>query len=269
MAHAVSRNYLETLTKRVREYDETGRMPTFMIFHTQFFYEGSKSRLFLSLLEDPMRHDLKLGKGFEDMEQTIRKAQEDLRQAVAGSERLQAEARRNGGDGWIRDVIKVHVSVTFPADLSFRTPRVVDFLPFAPDSIMLDHRKLFFYDVTEEDPRRGEACFTGTGVGSEYAGPTWDDRGILASGPALLGLRDAARRLLRSQGFDEDADPSGIAPEVPAGGLRPAREGARGQRAERPGDERSQRGGLRTQGEHRRPGDPLHDGAGGHPHRGA
>ncbi len=210
VAHAVSRNYLETLAEGVRQYDETGRMPTFMIFHTQFFYEGSKSRLFLSLLEDPMRHRLKLGKGFEEMQRSIEAAQEELRLAVAGSERLQAEAKRNGGDDWIRDVIKVHVSVTFPADLSYRTPRVVDFLPFAPDSLMLDHRKLFFYDVTEEDPRRGEACFTGTGVGSEYGGPTWDDRGILVSGPALLELKDAARRLLRSQGLDEDQIPKGL-----------------------------------------------------------
>ena len=160
-----------------------------------------------------MHHELKLGQRHETMEREVREAQEDLRQAVAGSERLQAEARRNGGDGWIRDVIKVHVSVTFPADLSFRTPKVVQFLPFAPDSIMLDHRKLFFYDVTEEDPRRGEACFTGTGVGSEYAGPTWDDRGILVSGPALLELKDAARRLLRSQGYGDDEIPRGLRPK--------------------------------------------------------
>ena len=213
IAHAVSLEYLETLAARVREYDETGRLPTYLLFHTQFFYEGSKSRLFLSLLEDPMHHNLKLGKGFEDMEQRVREAQEKLRQAVADSERLQAEARSNGGDGWIRDVVKVHVSVTFPADLSFRTPKIVQFLPFAPDSLMLDHRKLFFYDVSEEDPRRGEACFTGTGVGSEYAGPTWDDRGILASGPALLGLRDAARRLLLSQGLDEGEIPRGLQPK--------------------------------------------------------
>jgi hypothetical protein len=211
IAHRVSINYLKTLAEHAREYYETRRMPSFMIFHTQFFYEGSKSRLFLSLLEDPMRHRLKLGEGFEEMQREIEDAQEELRQAVAGSERLQAEARRHGGD-WLHNVIKVHVNVTFPADLSFRTPRVVSFLPFAPDSLMLDHRKLFFYDVTEEDPRRGEACFTGTGVGSEYAGSTWDDRGILASGPALLELKDAARRLLRSQGLDEEQIPRGLRP---------------------------------------------------------
>lgn len=104
-------------------------------------------------------------------------------------------------------MIKVNVSVTFPADLSFRSSRIVDFLPFAPDSITLDHRKLFFYDVAEEDPGRGQALFSGTGVGSEYGGPTWDDRGLLASGPALLQLKVEARRLLRSQGFAEGEIP--------------------------------------------------------------
>jgi hypothetical protein len=77
---------------------------------------------------------------------------------------------------------------------------------------MLDHRKLFFYDVTEEDPGRGRALFTGTGVGSEYAGPTWDDRGLLVSGPSLVELKSAARRLLRSQGFREDEIPAPLRP---------------------------------------------------------
>jgi phosphatidylserine/phosphatidylglycerophosphate/cardiolipin synthase-like enzyme len=207
VALAVStKGYLEALADRVREYDETGRLPAFFIFQTQFFYEGSKSRLYLSLLEDPLHHHLKLGRGHEDMEREVREAQENLRQAVASSKRLQAEALERG-EGWLRKVVKVHVSVTFPADLSFRSRRVVDFLPFTPDTLTLDHRKLFFYDVTEDDPNRGEALFTGTGVGSEYAGPTWDDRGLLVSGPALLRLKTEARRLLRSQGFKETETP--------------------------------------------------------------
>jgi hypothetical protein len=207
VAHVVStKGYLKALADRIREYDTTGRLPAFFLFQTQFFYEGSKSRLYLSLLEDPLGCHLKLGEGQEQLEAEVREAQEDLRSAVASSKRLQAEAREKG-EGWLGKVVKVHVSVTFPADLSFRSSRVVDFLPFAPDSITLDHRKLFFYDVAEEDPSRGQALFTGTGVGSEYAGPTWDDRGILASGPALLQLKTEARRLLRSQGFGEDEIP--------------------------------------------------------------
>jgi hypothetical protein len=197
------KGYLAALAKRVREYDETGRLPSFFLFQTQFFYEGSRSRLYLSLLEDPLGHELELGAGYETLEAEARAAQEELRRAVAASRRLQREARERGGESWLRKVVKVHVSVTFPADLSFRSSRVVEFLPFAPDSITLDHRKLFFYDVAEEDPGRGQAVFSGTGVGSEYGGPTWDDRGLMVSGPALLQLKVEARRLLRSQGFTD------------------------------------------------------------------
>lgn len=209
--------YLRALTEGVRAYDRTGRLPVFMILHTQFFYEGSHGRLFLSLLEDPLGHELHLGRGFEEMERQVRLAQQELRQAVAGSQRLQSTAQKLGKD-WLRRVVKVHVSVTFPADLSFRAKQIVDVLPFAPDSLMLDHRKLFFYDVTEEDPRRGAAHFTGTGVGSEYAGPTWDDRGIVASGPSLVELKNAARQLLLSQGFSEGEIPVPLRPRPrPAG----------------------------------------------------
>jgi hypothetical protein len=219
VAHAVTaKGYLKALADRIREYDTTGRLPAFFLFQTQFFYEGSRSRLYLSLLEDPLGHDLKLGEGQEKLAAEVREAQEDLRQAVASSKRLQGEARERGGEGWLRRVVKVHVSVTYPADLSFRSSRVVEFLPFAPDSITLDHRKLFFYDVTEEDPGRGQALFTGTGVGSEYGGPTWDDRGILASGPALLQLKVEAVRLLRSQGFSESDIPEPLRERpLPAG----------------------------------------------------
>jgi hypothetical protein len=204
VAHAVTlKGYLAALASRVAEYDETGRLPAFFLFQTQFFYEGSQSRLYLDLLEDPLGRELKLGDGQQALEAEVREAQAALRRAVAGSKRLQAQARERGGDAWLRRVIRVHVSVTFPADLSFRSSRVVGFLPFAPDSITLDHRKLFFYDVTEDDPGSGQALFSGTGVGSEYGGPTWDDRGLLASGPALLQLKREACRLLRSQGYAE------------------------------------------------------------------
>jgi hypothetical protein len=204
VAHDVTvKGYLGALAKRVAEYDATGQLPAFFLFQTQFFYEGSKSRLYLTLLEDPLGHRLKLGTGNERLEAEVREGQEALRHAVASSKRLQAEARERGGLDWLRKVVKVHVSVTYPADLSFRSSRVVEFLPFAPDSVTLDHRKLFFYDVTEDDPARGEAVFSGTGVGSEYGGPTWDDRGLIAGGPALLQLKAEACRLLRSQGFAE------------------------------------------------------------------
>ncbi|HEX9189262.1 MAG TPA: hypothetical protein VGB87_19450, partial [Vicinamibacteria bacterium] len=208
---AAVEGYLQVLTRHVRDYDRTGRLPVFLIFHTQFFYDGSGGRLFLSLLEDPLGHEVRLGSAHREQEEQARAAQEELRRAVAGSKRLQADARRHG-EAWLRRVVKVHVNVTFPADLSFRTKQVLEGLRFAPDSLMLDHRKLFFYDITEEDPGRGRALFTGTGVGSEYAGPTWDDRGLLVSGPSLVELKSAARRLLRSQGFRDEEIPAPLRP---------------------------------------------------------
>ena len=212
VAHEVAvEGYLRALTEGVRAYDRTGRLPVFVIFHTQYFYELSHSRLFLTLLEDPLHHKLELGPGFEEMERRARAAQEELIQAVAGSHRLQAAARQLG-EGWLRRTVKVHVNVTFPADMSFRANQIVKVMRFVPDSLMLDHRKLFFYDVTEEDPRRGAALFSGTGVGSEYAGPTWDDRGLLVSGPSLVELKNAARRLLSSQGFREEEIPAPLRP---------------------------------------------------------
>ena len=213
VAHRVTvEGYLRALTRRVRAFDATGRLPYFLIFQTQWFYEMNGNRLFLSLLEDPLRHELKLGKGFEEMEEAVREAQAELRRAVAESTALQGLARERG-EGAVRDLVKVHVSVTLPADLSFRSPGLVGFVPFVPDTVMLDHRKLFFYDVTEADPRRGAACFTGTGVGATYMSPTWEDRGLLVSGPSLLGLKDAARQLLLSQGFASDEIPAPLRPK--------------------------------------------------------
>jgi phosphatidylserine/phosphatidylglycerophosphate/cardiolipin synthase-like enzyme len=213
VAHRVTvEGYLAALTRRVRELDRTGRLPYFLIFQTQWFYEANRNRLFLSVLEDPLRHEVKLGPGFEEMEAPLRSAQEALRRAVAESTTLQRLAREHG-EGYVRDLVKVHVSVTLPADLSFRSSGLVGLVPFVPDTVMLDHRKLFFYDVTEEDPRRGAALFTGTGVGATYMSPTWEDRGILVSGPSLVGLKDAARQLLLSQGYATDDIPAPLRPK--------------------------------------------------------
>ena len=79
--------------------------------------------------------------------------------------------------------------------------------PFVPDNMLRDHRKIAFYDLTELDPARGEAIYTGMGVGDHYAGPTWDDRALLARGPAVLPVKIAARELPLSQGFDEKEIP--------------------------------------------------------------
>ena len=55
---------------------------------------------------------------------------------------------------------------------------------------MRDHRKVVFYDISEDDPYRGEAIFTGAGIGEHYANLSWEDRSLLLRGPAALGTPD-------------------------------------------------------------------------------
>jgi hypothetical protein len=203
--------YLAAITKRVRAYDEKGKFPVYLIIIDQFYYEANNGRLWLELLEDPLGYELKLPAGYDEWEEQIRQAQANLRSAVQESSRLQ-EAARLFGQNWLRNTIKVHVNITNRADFSFRSRHLIDHMPVAPDTVMRDHRKLSFYDVTELDPGKGEAIFGGMGIGEHYAGRTWEDRSILVSGPVLVALKDAARRVLLQQNFEENEIPAPLRP---------------------------------------------------------
>ncbi len=203
--------YLKSLAERARAYDTTHRLPAYFIFFDEMYYQANQGRLYLELLADPLRHEMKLPAEFAAGERALRAAQDELRAAVAGSATLQADAERYG-QKWLANRIKVHVSVTNPADVSFRSESLVPYLNFVPDLLMRDHRKISFRDVTESDPGRGEALFTGRGVGEHYVGPTWEDRSILVRGPAILGLKAAARELLLSQGFKGEEIPAVLRP---------------------------------------------------------
>lgn len=194
--------YLAAMIRRVKAYDDTGKLPVYVIFIDQYYYEENKGKLWLELLQDPLRHDFRLPPGYEEWEQRIREAQDELREAVTASSRLQAQSKQRG-EAWLFNMIKVHVNVTNPSDFSFRSARLIDNFPVAPDNLMRDHRKVSFYDVTELDPGKGEAIYGGLGIGEHYAGPTWGDRSILVRGPILVSLKDAARRVLLQQGFKE------------------------------------------------------------------
>jgi len=198
-------SYLAAMIERVRAYDETGKLPVYMIFLDQWFYEANQGRLWTNLLEDPLNHRLDLPAGFEAWDESIAAAQEELRRAVEGSGLLQAQ-RRQFGEEWLRDLVKVHVSITNPADPSFWSTWVVPLINL-PDNMMRDHRKIAFYDITEADPYRGQAIYTGAGVGEHYANLSWEDRSILVQGPAVLGLKDAARQLLLNQGIPDEEIP--------------------------------------------------------------
>jgi phosphatidylserine/phosphatidylglycerophosphate/cardiolipin synthase-like enzyme len=199
-------NYIQALTNAVENYDVRGRMPLYIIAIDQYFYSLMKGEFWLALLQDPLEYHLKLPKEFHEWSEEIETAQNKLQAAVDASERLQAEAARYGND-WIEKTVKVHVNITNPADYAFRSRHIIGAIPFTPDEIMRDHRKIVFFDVSEDDPAKGEAIYSGVGIGEQYVGPTWDDRSILVRGPALLSLKYEFLELLRQQGFKEDEIP--------------------------------------------------------------
>jgi phosphatidylserine/phosphatidylglycerophosphate/cardiolipin synthase-like enzyme len=212
-ARVVADGYLAALTQRVLEFDATGRIPTFMVFVDQWYFDARRGRRWANVLQDPLGLDVRLPAEARDVEQRLRDAQSELRAAVAGSTRLQRLTAERGED-WLRRYVKVHVSITYPGDPSFR--RRIGPAAFV-DDFMRDHRKIVFWDLTERDPSRGGALFTGEGVGEDYEGARWEDRTLLVRGPSTLALKREARRLLQSHGIDGDAMPPALRPQQPNG----------------------------------------------------
>jgi hypothetical protein len=206
----VLHSYLAAMTARVRAYDRTGKFPVYMIFLDEWYYQVNQARLWMELLEDPVGHRLELPKGFEAWEDSIAAAQAQLRAAIAESGLLQAQ-RGQFGERWLRDLVRVHVSVTNPGDASFWSRGVIPILGL-PDNVMRDHRKISFYDISEDDPYRGEAIYAGAGVGEHYASLAWEDRSVLVRGPAALGVKGAARDLLLNQGIPVEEVPYHLQP---------------------------------------------------------
>ena len=192
-------SYFQAMIDRIKEYDDTGKLPVFMIFLDQFFYQANKTRTWLRLLEKPLTYQLKLSD--KVMEQALVEKLTELRRAIFRSKLLQAEIQEYGEE-WLHNLIKVHVNITNPADISYWSKGILPILG-TPDLIARDHRKISFYDISEEDPYRGVMMIGGMGIGEHYVGATWDDRGILVNGPAALELKYAARQLLLNQGFKE------------------------------------------------------------------
>jgi hypothetical protein len=197
--------YMAAMTRRIRDYDRTGKLTQYFIFLDQNYFEANGTRLWFRLLQAPLHATLDLPDGYESWEQQFTAAQAALRQAVAESKVLQAEWRQYG-DKWLSDRVRVQINITNPADLSFVSNHVAGIIP-VPDNVIRDHRKIAFYDITEDDPYRGMAMFTGMGIGEHYAGRNWEDRAVMFQGPAALGVKDAARELLQQQGFRPEEMP--------------------------------------------------------------
>lgn len=199
--------YFPALTAAVQRYDSTGQLPVYMILIDQFFYESTNGRLWMTMLEDPLAADVSLPGDLPEREAHLRERQRELRDVVARSARLQREADVSGGERWLRRMVKVHVTVNHPADFSFRSHHIIPPLPFIPDNVMRDHRKIVLYDVDEAQPYRGAVLLMGVGVGEHYASDTWEDRGYRLRGPAALETRAALRRALRANAFSADEIP--------------------------------------------------------------
>jgi hypothetical protein len=207
--NVVTREYFAALTRRVAAYDSTARIPAYMLLLDQHYFELNSSRALLELLQNPLA-PLRLPKLPRELADTIVAWQTRLRNAVDGSRLLGIE-RTEYGERWLRRLVKVHVSVTNPADPSFRSRHGISFMT-VPDDIMRDHRKAIVYDVSEADPFRGMAMYAGMGVGEHYATAAWEDRALMLQGPAALSLRDAARTLLEGHGLRDSEIPHVLRP---------------------------------------------------------
>ncbi len=194
--------YLRTLAERVEAYDTTGTLPSYFIFLDQYYYEARRSRSLMTILEDPLHASPRLPPGAPDDRVRLERALARLRTAVRASRVLQAEAQQYG-EAWLRNRVKVHVSITNREDPAFFSGALIGTVFGYPDNVMRDHRKIVFRDVVEGSPGSGEAIITGMGVGEQYLDPAWDDRALMVQGPMLLELRRAAAELLISQGLTE------------------------------------------------------------------
>ena len=211
--------YLTALAERVEAYDASTKLPSYFIFVDQHYYEQRKSRVLMTVLEDPLHASSHLPLGTARHAERLAGALARLRLAVQRSRVLQAEAREYG-DAWLRNRIKVHVNVTNRVDASFWSGGLISSVFGYPDDVMRDHRKMAFRDAGEDDPFSGEAILTGMGVGQQYLGPGWDDRSLILRGPVVLQLRQAARDLLLSQGLvEQDLPPPLRARPAPDGTL--------------------------------------------------
>ncbi|MGH7617307.1 MAG: hypothetical protein ACREPM_08780, partial [Gemmatimonadaceae bacterium] len=201
--------YLPALTAAVRRYDSTGVMPTYMILHDQFYYETSDGRLWLTILEDPLHASMRIKGDDGTKERHLQARQDELRAAVAASRRLQLDAQATGNaDRWLRSTIKVHVNVMNQSDFSYRSGHIIPGLPFTPDNVMRDHRKLVIYDLNEAEPDRGAMLVMGIGIGEVYSSAGWEDRGFRLRGPAALDARAGLRQALLANGFTETDIPA-------------------------------------------------------------
>lgn len=188
----VASGYMDAFTKAVKAIDrgEREKLPQFILFIDQNFYQGNNSREIITYLEKLYAPDeLKLKN--KDIQTMVEEMHQEMRDAISSSPAFSAMA-----DEMLAKLFKVNVNVTNPWDPAF-----------AFDISMRDHRKFTFRDVFEEDPSSGAGILTGTGIGKHYHPPGWEDRAMEIRGPVLVDLKRAAKDLCVSQGFEDNEIP--------------------------------------------------------------
>ncbi len=200
--------YFETLAKRVEEYDQIGRMPLFIVAVDQWHYDQKNGRVWLQFLDDPLGNQwnkVPLKPMREMYFKFLEKARFKLAKAIENSHLLQQE-KKLYGEKWLRNKIKIHVSITNRSTPILFTNQIVPIVGL-PDDVSRDHRKIVFYDLSEDEPYRGQAIYFSGGIGEEYLMPGWEERAVLIQGPALRGLKAQARKLFLGQGFSKEEVP--------------------------------------------------------------
>ena len=187
--------YMRAMIDAVKAIDagERERLPQFMVFIDENYYQGNGSRPIMTFMEEIYTSatvDLK----DTDIKQHIEETHRELLETIQASPTFQGMSEKE-----LARVFKVHVSVTNVWDPAF-----------ALDIDIRDHRKFAFRDVFEEDPAGGEGVLTGTGVGDHYHPPSWEDRALLIRGPALVELKRSVKKLCLSQGFKKDEVPMAL-----------------------------------------------------------
>jgi hypothetical protein len=168
--------YMKALINAVKAVDrgEREQLPQYLLFIDQNFYTVNKSYQIITYVENLYTSDTVKLKD-KDVQQRVETAHRELIETIQTSPTFQ-----HMGEETLRGLFKVNVSVTNSWDPTF-----------AIDVTMRDHRKFAFRDVTEH-----------------YQPPTWEDRGMVIRGAALVKLKRAARYLCVSQDFEDDEMPT-------------------------------------------------------------
>jgi len=188
----VANGYMDSFIEAVKAIDrgEREKLPQFMLFIDQNFYQSNNSREIITYLEKLYEPD-KLKLKDKEIQKMVEDTQQKMRDVIQNSPAFSAMSEEE-----LAKLFKINVNVTNPWDPTF-----------AFDISMRDHRKFSFRDVFEETPSSGAGILTGTGIGKHYHPPGWEDRAMEIRGPVLVDLKRAAKDLCITQGFDDDEIP--------------------------------------------------------------